>query len=188
MNLPWRFAPLLGERVTLDLLRPDDLDALSAIQGDASIVRYMMYEARSREQVADAIARDGARDSLEKAGDYVQPAIRDADGRLVGTLYFRLASTDDRTAEIGWLLSASERGKGYATEAAAMFLRLAFEDLGMHRVTAELDPRNDASAAVCQRLGMRQEAHLRENLWLKGEWVDTAIFAILEQDYRRARA
>lgn len=188
MNLPWHFAPLRGDRVTLDLLRADDLEVLSAIQGDPATVRYMLYEARSRDQVEAAIARDSAHDQLEKAGDYVQPAIRDADGGLVGTLYVKLASTDDRTAEIGWLLSASARGKGYATEAATIFLRVAFEELGLHRVYAELDPRNDASAAVCQRLGMRHEAHLRENLWLKGEWVDTAVYAILEQDYRRAHA
>lgn len=88
MNLPWPFEPLRGERVTLDLLHADDLEALSAIQGDPATARYMLYEARSREQVAAAIARDGAREGLEKAGDYVQPAIRDADGQLVGTLYF----------------------------------------------------------------------------------------------------
>lgn len=188
MNLPWHFAPLRGERVTLDLLRPDDVEALSTIQGDPATVRYMLYEARSREQVIAAIERDGAHDCLEKAGDYVQPAIRDADGQLVGTLYFTLVSTDDRTAEIGWLLSATARGKGYATEAAEIFLRIGFDELGLHRIAAELDPRNDASAAVCQRLGMRHEAHLRENMWLKGEWVDTAIYAILEQDYRRAHS
>lgn len=188
MNLPWHFAPLRGERVTLDLLRPDDLAALSAIQGDPATVRYMLYEARSRDQVEAAIERDSAHDRLEKTGDYVQPAIRDADGQLVGTLYVKLVSTDDRTAEIGWLLSASARGKGYATEAAEIFLRIGFEELGLHRIAAELDPRNDASAAVCQRLGMHHEAHLRENMWLKGEWVDTAIYAILEQDYRRIRA
>ncbi|WP_434969480.1 GNAT family N-acetyltransferase [Microbacterium sp. bgisy207] len=187
MTLPWHFTPLSGERVTLDLLRADDLDALSAIQGDPTTVRYMLYSARTRDEVATAIERDGAHDRLENSGDYVQPAIRDAAGRLVGTLYVKLASTDDRTAEIGWLLSPGERGKGYATEAAEIILRLAFEELGLHRVYAELDPRNEASAAVCERLGMRHEAHLRENLWLKGEWVDTAVYAILEQDYRRRR-
>lgn len=187
MSLPWRFTALRGERITLDLLRADDLDALAPIQGDPATVRYMLYEPRSREQVEAAIARDAAHDTLEHTGDYVQPAIRDASGRLIGTLYFTISSEDHKGAEIGWLLASSERGKGYATEAAALFLDVAFSAIGLHRVHAELDPRNTGSAAVCERLGMRREAHFREDMWLKGEWTDTAVYAILADEYRRGR-
>lgn len=188
VTLPWRFSPLHGPRVHLDLLRPDDLDALSAIQADPGTVRYLLYDVRSRGEVAATLERDSGRTSLATAGDYVQPAIRDDAGRLVGTLYFTLTSVQDRTAEMGWVLSASERGKGYATEAARLALSLAFGELGLHRVYADIDPRNEASAAVCRRLGMRHEAHFRENMWLKGEWADTAIYAILEHEFRESSA
>ena len=78
MNLPWHFAPLRGERVTLDLLRPDDLAALSAIQGDPATVRYMLYEARSRDQVEAAIERDSVAAAFKRKdiavlrGDYTR--------------------------------------------------------------------------------------------------------------------
>ena len=68
------------------------------------------------------------------------------------------------------------------TEAAAAVLQIAFDDIGLHRVSAQLDPRNDRSAALCRRLGMREEAHLVEDMWCKGEWVDTTIYAILDRD------
>ena len=75
-------------------------------------------------------------------------------------------------------------GKGYATEAAPVcVLDLAFGELGLHRVYAELDPRNDASVALCLRLGMRHEANFLEHMWLKGEWTDTGIYAILEREW-----
>lgn len=45
--------------------------------------------------------------------------------------------------------------KGYATEAARSLLDLAFAEIGAHRVIAEVDPRNVASVALCQRLSMR---------------------------------
>lgn len=183
MPLPWDFHPLVGDRVRLDLLRPDDLDPLYALQGDPEVVRYMLYDARTREQVSQALTRDAAATRLEKADDYLQPAIRDAQGRLLGTMYFRIASVDDRTAEIGWLLAPAERGRGYATEAARMLLALAFDELGLHRVYAELDPRNDASVGVCRRLGMRHEAHFVEHMWVKGEWTDTGHYAILEREW-----
>lgn len=49
MALPWDFRPLRGERITLELLRDDDLDDLAAMQGDPEVCRYLLYEARSRE-------------------------------------------------------------------------------------------------------------------------------------------
>lgn len=188
MPLPWDFAPLHGERVRLDLLRGDDLAALHAIQGDPEVCRYLLYEARSREEVAGILERDAAATRLAAVDDYIQPAIRDHSGALVGTMYLRVASVDDRTLEIGWLLSPRERGRGYATEAARLLLRLAFDELGMHRVYAELDPRNDASVGMCLRLGMRHETHILEHMWLKGEWTDTGGYAILEREWRRPSA
>jgi len=46
-----------------------------------------------------------------------------------------------------------------------------------------LDPRNHASAALCRRLGMREEARFVEDLWFKGSWGDTAIYAILDREW-----
>jgi aminoglycoside 6'-N-acetyltransferase len=57
-------------------------------------------------------------------------------------------------------------------------------ELGAHRVVAQLEPGNAASAALCTRLGMRQEAHHRSDIWVKGAWEDTAIFAILDHEWR----
>jgi RimJ/RimL family protein N-acetyltransferase len=181
--LPWDFHPVRGPRVTLDLLRDDDLEALSAMQSDPDVCRYLLYEARSREQVVEVLARDAVATRLETPGDYIQPAIRDEDGNFAGTMYFHLTSVDDRTAEVGWILTSSSRRKGYATEAARVLLELAFSELRLHRVYAELDPRNSASVALCERLGMRHEAHFTEHMWLKNEWTDTGVYAILEREW-----
>lgn len=184
MGLPWDFHAIDGDRVSIDLLRDDDFGALFELQSDPDVCRYMLYEPRTRERVAEVLARDAAATRLEKAGDYVQPAIRDASGALVGTLYFQLTSVDDRTAEIGWALLTREQRKGYAREAAALLLDAAFGEVGLHRVYAELDPRNEASVALCLRLGMRHEAHFVEHLWSKGEWTDTGQYAVLEREWR----
>jgi aminoglycoside 6'-N-acetyltransferase len=62
-------------------------------------------------------------------------------------------------------------------------LDYAFGTLGLHRVYAELDPRNTASVALCGRLGMREEGYLREDMWLKGEWSDTGVYAVLASEW-----
>jgi RimJ/RimL family protein N-acetyltransferase len=63
-------------------------------------------------------------------------------------------------------------------------LRLGFEELGLHRIFAESDARNAASMRVMERLGMRREAHFVENEFLKGEWTDGVVCAILEREWR----
>jgi RimJ/RimL family protein N-acetyltransferase len=183
MAMPWDFRPLEGPRVRLDLLRDDDLDALYAIQSDPEVCRYLLYEPRSRERVQEVLERDAGATRLGEADSFVQPAIRDASGRLIGTMYFKISSVEDKTAEIGWLLDPRFQGQGYAREAAGLLFGLAFGELGLHRVYAELDPRNAASVALCLRLGMRHEAHFREHMWFKGDWADTGIYAILEHEW-----
>ena len=189
---PWDFHPIDGERVRLDLLAPDDFDALYALQSDPEVCRYLLYEARTREQVAAALARDSSQTRLEDVGDYLQPAIRgrgEHEGAFIGTMYFELKSVDDRTAEIGWLVAPALPGARLRDASpAALLLDLAFGELGLHRVIAELDPRNAASVRVCERLGMRKEAHILEHMWLKGEWTDTGSYAILEREWRATAA
>lgn len=183
VTLPWDFHPIDGQRVRLTALRPDDLEPLYEMQSDPEVCRYLLYEPRSHEKVVEVLARDAGALRLEKPGDYLQPAIRGRDGRFLGTMYLELHSVEDRTAEIGWILLPGSQGQGYASEAAALLLDLCFGELGLHRVYAELDPRNAASVALCTRLGMREEGRFREQMWLKGEWTDTGHHAILDREW-----
>jgi RimJ/RimL family protein N-acetyltransferase len=103
---------------------------------------------------------------------------------VIRDVRIRAGKLRDRQGEIGWVFHPEYHGRGYATEAARELVQMALDDLGMHRVWAQLDPRNLASARVCERLGMRQEAHLREESWFKGQWGDLAIYAILQTEWR----
>ena len=65
-------------------------------------------------------------------------------------------------------------------------LRIAFDDLGLHRVIGRLEPRNVASARVLEKLGMRREALFVDNEMIKGEWQSEAVYAILDREWRAA--
>ena len=67
-------------------------------------------------------------------------------------------------------------------------LELGFTCFGMRRIFGRLEPRNPASARVLERLGMRREAHLVENEWLRGEWQSEAIYALLAREWRQQPA
>jgi RimJ/RimL family protein N-acetyltransferase len=179
VKLPYTFpSPLRTERLTLRFMTPADVDDIHAYQSREDVCRYLRFEPRGADLVREKVAQFGQARTLAAPGDYWQLAL-DLDGRVIGDLYFSLGSAEHRTGEIGWSMHPDHHGRGYMTEAARAVLRLAFAEIELHRVMARLDARNDASAALCRRLGMRQEAHFLQDDWCKGEWTDTIVFGLL---------
>lgn len=182
---PVRFVgPLETERLRIRRMRPQDVDAVHDYQSREDIARYMLWEPRTREDVEDRVPAWAEADRLAGEGDYLQLALeRRSDDAMLGYLYLRLTSLDALSADIGWTLHPDHHGQGYATEGARALLAWVFEEARLHRVTAELDPRNDASVALCRRLGMREEAFFRQDVWSKGYWADTGIWAVLSDEF-----
>jgi RimJ/RimL family protein N-acetyltransferase len=185
VGLPHTFSERLRTaRLTIRPVTAGDVDDLHAYQSDPSVCRYLPYEPRSRDEVAHKVAQWSTALTLAVDNDYWILALeRTETPGVIGDLYFAINSLSDATADIGWVLNPDHAGHGYMTEAAGALLALAFGPLGLHRVRAMLDTRNERSAALCRRLGMRQEAHFVEDLWFKGEWSDTAIYAILAREW-----
>jgi RimJ/RimL family protein N-acetyltransferase len=187
--LPYVFTePIRTERLILRLETTADTDDVFAYQSREDVCRYLLFEPRTREEVAERLAKNGAQATLEKDGDYLQlalelPATEDEPPRVIGDSYFTISNLANSRGEIGWTLHPDFAGQGYAAEAARTVLDLAFRQMRLHRVYAELDPRNDASIALCKRLGMREEGWFLKDLWFKGTWADTGSYAILREEW-----
>src|SRR5215469_5129044 len=110
-----------------------------------------------------------------------------ATGELVGDCTLFWLSRAYQQGEIGFIFHPGFQGRGLATEAAAALLRLGFEGLGLHRIIGRCDGRNRRSARVLERNGMRLEAHLVENEFVKGEWTDELIYGILRREWASSR-
>jgi RimJ/RimL family protein N-acetyltransferase len=193
LDVPFTFTgPLVTSRLVLRLMTSADVDDIHSYQRREDVCRYLLFEPRSREDVVEKVDKQSRAIRLERDGDYLQLALQlreteDVPGRVIGDSYFALTSVAHRRAEIGWTMHPDFTGRGYASEAARAVLELAFSTLGLHRVFAELDPRNDASIALALRLGMREEAHFVQDMWFKGAWADTGIYAILAEEWRSRR-
>jgi len=87
------------------------------------------------------------------------------------------------TAEGQALCLVAELAGGGGIVGDCALLRLGLEGLGLHRIVARCDARNTASARVMERIGMRREAHFVRNEFLKGEWTDELIYAILRSEW-----
>jgi ribosomal-protein-alanine N-acetyltransferase len=106
-----------------------------------------------------------------------------AGDRLVGRVGLGISEPDLREAVLWFTLHPAEWGQGYITEAARALVNAGFRELHLHRICAECDPENIGSWRVLEKIGMRREGHLRENAWIKGEWVDSLIYAVLDREW-----
>ena len=143
-------------------------------------------EARTGERL---IHRTSRRFSLTEAGRAITLVADLAQtGELVGDCVLFWRSQEHKQGEVGYVFNPAYHGRGLATEAVGALLRLGFEGLGLHRIAGHLDGRNAASARVLERAGLRREAHLVENEFVKGEWTDELIYAILRSEWAARQA
>lgn len=177
--------PLRTERLTLRPYRPADLADLLDIQSRPEVARYLYWQPRDAAQVRAALAAKLAEGELRRDGTRLSLAVQwDEVGAVVGEVSLLWLSRVHRQGELGYVFNPRYHGRGLATEAAAVMLRLGFDGLGLHRVIGRCDPRNTPSVRVLQRLGMRLEAHLVHSELVKGQWSDELVYAILEHEWR----
>ncbi|WP_432868314.1 GNAT family N-acetyltransferase [Microbispora rosea] len=180
--------PLYPLKTARLLLRPytfDDFDAFHDIQSRDDVTRYLRSDNRDREEARQELTKLIGLETLREEGDKLVLAVElPATGTLIGDVGLFWTSREHRQGEIGYIFHPDHSGKGYATEAATEMLRLGFEVLGLHRIAGSIDARNDASARVLQRLGMRREARFVQNEMIKGEWTDEVVYAMLNDEWR----
>lgn len=187
--MPTLTFPIGTERLVLRPFVADDFDALHAILSRSDVNRYLYTEVHTPEKTREALERRARETALTKEGDSLGIAVvlRETD-ELIGDGLLHWRSEQHRQGEIGYIFHPDFHGHGYATEAARELLRLGFETYGMHRLIGRCDARNTASGNLMRRLGMRLEAHLRENEFVKGEWCDEQVYAMLASEWRERAA
>ncbi|MDQ0755319.1 RimJ/RimL family protein N-acetyltransferase [Arthrobacter sp. B3I4] len=184
-NLPLRL-PLRTDRLVLRRFEAGDLDAFHAYHSLPETARFLPREAKSYTQSMESVGKY-ANFVFEKEGDWICLAIEAADAPgLLGEVVLKWLPGCGQ-AEIGWSLAPEARGKGYAAEAASEVLRLGFEELGFHRINAKLDALNTASAALCERLGMRLESTQVDKWHYKGQWATEVVYALLAEEWQGRR-
>lgn len=174
-------ATLLTPRLVLRPLSWADTDAMHAILSDAETMRYWSHPPVTSIEETKA--------SMEKAlveDDTVRTWAITTDGRdCLG--WVTLFGVRDGIGWIGYILSPTARGKGYGEEAVAGALNHAFGAWGLHRVAANIDPRNHRSAGLLLRLGFTWEGTQRQDFVYGGTYLDTGVFGILASDWQKRR-
>jgi RimJ/RimL family protein N-acetyltransferase len=181
----WLSAPLLGETVVLRRHGPENLAAFQRWYRDPEISRLTRYrtEPMSEEEVERYFrARVLGRDTLSYAIH-----LADTD-RLIGSATF--SQLDVANGSVTYHITIGEKdawGLGYGTEATELMLELAFDQLGLHRVSLAVFEFNTRAIRSYEKAGFRLEGRLRDTIFRDGRHWDEISMGVLEEEWRRER-
>lgn len=174
---------LSTSRLRLRHIRPTDARELFAVFSDPEVVRY--WSAPPLVDLAEARALAGRIDERAREGTLLQWAIvRPDEDRLIGTCTLADIDTQHRRAALGYALARAAWGQGLAREAVRAVVEHGFTALDLHRIGADVDPRNTASLRLLQRLGFAHEGVQRECYFVADEWQDAVMFGLLRREWR----
>ncbi|RUP87136.1 GNAT family N-acetyltransferase [Dermabacter sp. HSID17554] len=176
--------PLATERLRLRPHNADDTEWLHELYSRPDVARYLLDEPWTAEVTHDKLTERLAKTDIDGETGALALVI-EHDGVPIGDVALWLTDHEHRQGEIGWVLDPAHGGQGFASEAVRAVLALGFDHYKLHRITAQMDARNSASAALAPRVGLRLEAHHVQDWFSKGEWTDTLIFARLASEHMR---
>lgn len=172
---------LQTKRLTIRPFQQGDLEDLYAIYGNEDTCRFLLHsvwrEENKEEKFSEKLEANllTPSDPLSLACVYRE--------KVIGDLSIWYTGMKD-TLEIGFSFNPPYGGQGFATEALRAVMEYLFLEKNIHRIQANLDARNAPSAALCQRVGMRREAHFLQDYWNKGEWPDSYVYGMLASDLK----
>ncbi|MEO6566264.1 MAG: GNAT family protein [Casimicrobiaceae bacterium] len=181
---PFTRFELRTKRLTLRFIDTGDVPAVFAIFADPVVMRFWA----TPPWTTLAQAQDSVANSLHdyQSGSVLRLGITlGAQVTLIGTCTLFRIDRGNRRGEIGYALAREHWGHGYMHEALQAFLAYALATFDLHRIEADVDPRNVASARTLERQGFQREGLLRERWIVGGEVCDTALYGLLARDFKR---
>ncbi|MBN1171811.1 MAG: GNAT family N-acetyltransferase [Micromonosporaceae bacterium] len=178
---------LYTPRLHLRECRPEDHAAIHAFASDPEVTRYTVWGPNTPEDTAAFLGKAAWDARWTQRTRFVLAVVERWSDAVVGWIRLEIVNEQHGRAELGYALSPTRRGRGYATEAGTAMLGFAF-DLGLRKVTATCDPLNRSSVKVLERIGMHHEGYLRDHVLVRGQWRDRLLYGVVStMDIREGR-
>ena len=184
VSTDWRDAlpVLVGRQVTLREMRTTDAPSLFALLTAEEVARFISPPPSSVEGFERFIKWAARQRAM---GSYVCFAVTLADSdTAIGIFQIRSTEPDFGTAEWGFALGSPFWGTGVFKEGAELVMEFAFETIGVHRLEARAALRNSRGNGALKKIGAKQEGILRKSFLRNGEYLDQALWTVLDEDWR----
>lgn len=181
------FETLYASRVLLRQMCPKDIAAFHSYRSDPNVARYQSWDSFTLSD-AEKFVNEQSDRLANVYGEWIQLAVVEVETEnLAGDCAFTSYVDEPRIACIGVTMSSGYQRRGFAFEALATLLEYLFVTLNKDSVVATVDVRNIASLALFRKLRFREESHLVENVFFKGEWSSEVQFAMPRSQWASQR-
>ena len=173
---------IISDRLIIRRFNENDWQDLYEYLSDGEVVKFEPYDIYSENEAKEEAINRG------NSENFYAVCLKEI-GKLIGNLYFSKGDFD--TWELGYVFNRKYQGEGYATESANALLDYAFSNLGARRIIAMCSHKNTRSWKLLERLQMRREGMLLQNVYFKTDingqpiWFDTYEYAILKSEWHK---
>lgn len=183
-----KWFPIRTARLVLREFRESDESDLHEYGGNLEVSKYVVWGPNTPEDTRHVLNHRIEKQRIWPRNEVDLAIELCNEEKVIGSVSLVIQCDDDRIASFGYAVNRRYWGQGYATEAADAFLSRAFQELGLHRVWATCDVRNVASWRVMEKVGMKREGAFRRDVFQKGEWRDSYLYARLDGEEAANRA
>ena len=167
------------ERLYIRTFIQKDFEDVFEIYSNEIVCRYLLEEIWDSNNKKENFSNKLKNNKLDKETALNLAVLLNE--KVIGDISIWYTGMKD-TVEIGFVFNPKFSKKGYAKESVRAVIEELFNKYRIHRIQANLDARNIASAALCNNIGMRKEAHFIKDYWNKGEWTDSYVYGMLFSD------
>ena len=178
-----KFPELGCERLILREFKIEDDNDLFLIRSNDDVMNFMDSYKHQTIQDSEKLISDVHKSYKEGAG-INWAIIEKSTNKFIGYFgYWRIMKENCR-AEIGYALKTEFWGKGFMNEAMNSLIDFGFKDMNVHSIEANVNPKNEKSILLLEKMNFKKEAYFRENYLFEGRFIDSIIYSLLETDLK----
>lgn len=167
----------MSENLYLRVFEKTDLDFMHRLYNDATIMSFWFEEAFYSRARLEADFEKNLNDTQTKSF-----ILQDGD-EVIGLIQLFLVDYIHRKAEFAIIIDPLQQGKGYALKATNLSTEYAFKTLNLNKLYLYVDAVNEKAIHVYKKAGFTQEAVLKDEFFINGEYHDIVYMSCFQKDY-----
>lgn len=174
------FKGINTERLLIRKLELSDSHSVFNYRSNKDVSKYQSFKPNCIEDV-EIFIKDNTK-GINISNAWFQLGIYEGD-EIIGDIGIHFIGLENVQCEIGYTLKSEKQGKGYASEAVIAVIDYLFFDLKKRRITASVDPKNESSIRLLERIGFRRESYLKKSIFVNNEWKNDIQYGILAEEW-----
>jgi RimJ/RimL family protein N-acetyltransferase len=172
------------KRLVIKEMSSSDAPKVFEYRQAPEVLRFQSFNPKSINEVHSLIRNDLK--DFNKENAWFQIGIYLVE-QIIGDIGIHFIGPENKQCEIGYTIDPKHQKNGYGKESVSGVLDYLFGELDKHRIIASLDPENEASRKLLERLGFRNEGCFKKSILNKGKWEDDLVYAVLNEEWTLGR-